>query len=408
MKDSQFEVTSQDDYIQLSPIGLFPHARGLQNVDKTALESLVKNFKSFFARLGRRFAGLPFYVGHPDVPGYEATYNDRKAYGWIMDLEAREDGLYGRPKWSAAGRDLIANGHYKFLSPTWNVERIGTNGERPVYRPTSLISVGLTNQPNLPVLPLANCDTPDHEPETLTGMAMKLINDRGTDEGQARASEANDEARMPNDPPSPRPAGAPPYPNVGDDVRSLTPNSDSDHNTGKAARPPFESEVVPGPPTGEPCNSTSSLAPRTSNPPSNGPFCALCASVVNNSAASPAAADARVAALETQIAQLQEHLFTTILDNAILDARIFPAERARWRAELEDDFEAAHQQLSNAKPRLPRAARTDALTPSGCGFSSFEEKQKRLLTLVNERMRTTGLSYHEAWLQVRAENPQLI
>src|SRR5580765_1064965 len=94
LRNSTFDLTSPlDGYIQLSPIGLFPHTRGLQNVDRTALENLVKNFKSFFSRLGRRFAGLPFYVGHPDIHDFQNTYTDRKAYGWIMDLQVRDDGL---------------------------------------------------------------------------------------------------------------------------------------------------------------------------------------------------------------------------------------------------------------------------------------------------------------------------
>src|SRR4051812_46991230 len=102
----------QKDYIQLTPLGLFPHPRGLQKVDETAIQALAKNFNSFMARLGRRFTGIPLYIGHPDVPGYENTYTDRKAYGWIMKLQPRSDGLYGLLKWSDAGADLIANGHF--------------------------------------------------------------------------------------------------------------------------------------------------------------------------------------------------------------------------------------------------------------------------------------------------------
>ena len=167
----------QSEYLQLSPVGIFPHARGYQNVDAGALSALVKNFNSFLARLGRRFAGVPFYIGHPDVPGYENIYTDRKAYGWIMDLELREDGLYGWPKWSAAGQDLIANGHFKFLSPYWEATKIGMKDGKPMFRPTVLISVGLTNEPNLPVLPLANSSDRAEEaaePVPLLGCALPI------------------------------------------------------------------------------------------------------------------------------------------------------------------------------------------------------------------------------------------
>jgi hypothetical protein len=48
------------------------------------------------------------------------------SYGWVMALESRDDGFYGQIKWSKAGNELLENAQ-------------------------SLISVGLTNQPNIPV-----------------------------------------------------------------------------------------------------------------------------------------------------------------------------------------------------------------------------------------------------------------
>ena len=118
-------VLLQDSWVQLSPYGDFPHGKGLQRVDRTAADTLVNNFHSFSGKLGRRFAGVPFYVGHPDVPGFENTYPDQKAYGWVMALESRDDGLYGQIKWSKAGNELLENAHYKFLSPYWEAAEIG-------------------------------------------------------------------------------------------------------------------------------------------------------------------------------------------------------------------------------------------------------------------------------------------
>lgn len=111
---------------------------------------------SLAARASRLFAGAPMFVGHPDVPQFSNQFPDRKAYGWIMELEARPDGLYGKMKWSAAGMELLQNGHYKFLSPYWEARQIGSENGQPVFEPLSLISAGLTNEPNLPVNPLAN------------------------------------------------------------------------------------------------------------------------------------------------------------------------------------------------------------------------------------------------------------
>lgn len=148
-----FEVL-QPEWVQLSPYGEFPHARGLQRVDREAAAGMARQFESFAARLGRLFGGLPFYVGHPDMVAGEGI--DRKAYGWVEGLEAREAGLFGRVKWSEAGLELLRQGHFKFLSPYWEAREIGREKGQRVYRPVALISVGLTNQPNLPVAPLAN------------------------------------------------------------------------------------------------------------------------------------------------------------------------------------------------------------------------------------------------------------
>src|SRR5258706_13670369 len=75
-----------------------------------------------------------------------------------MKLEARADGIYGQVKWSKPGLDLLENAHYKFFSPYWSAEEIPNHKGHPtkIFRPIALISVGLTNQPNLPLLPLAN------------------------------------------------------------------------------------------------------------------------------------------------------------------------------------------------------------------------------------------------------------
>jgi phage I-like protein len=116
---------------------------------------MAAQFASFRARLGRLFGGLPLYVGHPDLANANELA-DRKAYGWILELDARDDGLYGRAKWSEAGVDLLRNAHFKFLSPFWEAREIGFENGRRVYKPVALISAGLTNQPNIPVRPLAN------------------------------------------------------------------------------------------------------------------------------------------------------------------------------------------------------------------------------------------------------------
>lgn len=151
---SAFHLTDPQ-WLQLSPYGEFPHSRGLQQIDRAAAEGMVAQFNSFRARLGRLFGGLPVYVGHPDLANANELA-DRKAYGWLTELEAREEGLFGRAKWSEAGCELLQNAHYKYLSPYWEAREVANRDGRKIYQPVALISVGLTNQPNIPVRPLAN------------------------------------------------------------------------------------------------------------------------------------------------------------------------------------------------------------------------------------------------------------
>ncbi len=150
-----FEVL-QMEWVQLSPYGDFPHAQGLQRVTREGARGMERRFAALAGRAARLFAGAPMFIGHPDAGALASQYPDRKAYGWIMAIEAREDGLYGRMKWSAAGLELLGNGHYKFVSPYWEARPVGSEEGRTVFEPVALISAGLTNEPNLPVRPLAN------------------------------------------------------------------------------------------------------------------------------------------------------------------------------------------------------------------------------------------------------------
>jgi phage I-like protein len=145
-----------EEWVQLSPYGDFPHPKGIQRMNRVAAEGMANHFSRISSKLARLFAGVPFYVGHPDLPGLENEYPDTKAYGWVKGLEARDDGLYGKVEWSEPGKQMLANAHYKFLSPYWFGEPIGTEKGKTVYKPVELASVGLTNHPRIPVNPLAN------------------------------------------------------------------------------------------------------------------------------------------------------------------------------------------------------------------------------------------------------------
>ena len=146
-----------DRWFQVSPFGRFPHRVGIQVFDRQAANAIVSLFNSARDRLARLWRGLPIYIGHPDLD--PKTYPDHRKYGSVQQLEVRDDGLYAQARWSRAGREIVNDEHFDFPSPLWNMEPVPR--EAGAFRPVELISVGLTNRPNIANKPVgANTQTP--------------------------------------------------------------------------------------------------------------------------------------------------------------------------------------------------------------------------------------------------------
>jgi phage I-like protein len=107
-------------------------------------------------RDGRRFSyHAPAIVaafvsrGHHLPIDYEHATQNRApkgepapAAGWVVEVQARADGVWGRVEWTEAGRATVAAREYRYTSPVV----LALKGTRVA---TDLISVALTNQPNL-------------------------------------------------------------------------------------------------------------------------------------------------------------------------------------------------------------------------------------------------------------------
>jgi phage I-like protein len=63
------------------------------------------------------------------------------ARGWIVSLQARADGIWGKVDWTAAGRALVADKAYRFISPVIRHLADGTV--------TGILRASLVNAPNL-------------------------------------------------------------------------------------------------------------------------------------------------------------------------------------------------------------------------------------------------------------------
>ncbi|WP_456390251.1 phage protease [Profundibacter sp.] len=79
------------------------------------------------------------------------------AVGWIVELEARNAGLWGRVDWNETGRELIAGRAYRYISPVFKFAK--QTGEI-----TRMVSAALTNNPNLDLVAL-NSAGPEEENE---------------------------------------------------------------------------------------------------------------------------------------------------------------------------------------------------------------------------------------------------
>lgn len=142
------------------PYGEYPHPLGLQILDRMAATAMSEAFESLISKLRGMAAtkstfrsALPVYIGHPDDPSKAGQYLDGAAYAWITLIKPQETGVMFSCEWLADGEELIKSKKYLFFSPHWKMKPIP--GRAKAFRPFQLISIGLTNRPNIPVAPNA-------------------------------------------------------------------------------------------------------------------------------------------------------------------------------------------------------------------------------------------------------------
>ena len=137
-------------WIQLSPYGTFDHPSGKQVVSLRDGERCVKGTETLPFRL--KLKKIPVYIGHPDDPLFQTLpeHMNSTVYGHVTAMRSDSGGIWVKIRWTASGQELIDNGAYTHLSPRWLSEK-GSDGG---YHPVKLISVGLTQHPNLPVQPI--------------------------------------------------------------------------------------------------------------------------------------------------------------------------------------------------------------------------------------------------------------
>ena len=120
-------------WVQLVPAGTFSGSDGRGPYKVANAQALI----AASLPAGARLAIDENHATDLAAPRGEAA----PARGWIVELQARADGIWGRVEWNESGRALLADKAYRGISPVFETDKAGI-----VRR---LVRAALTNNPNL-------------------------------------------------------------------------------------------------------------------------------------------------------------------------------------------------------------------------------------------------------------------
>jgi len=147
------------EWIHLIPAG--PHIKGRDGRSFNMSKPL--DVVAAFKKLGQ---DLPIDVNHSTeikAPNGEAS----PAYGWVTDVEARADGIWGKVSWNKSGKAAVENRDYRYISPVFSAVK-------STKEVVDLLSVALTNQPNLRLTAL-NSQANASEEESMNPELLKAL-----------------------------------------------------------------------------------------------------------------------------------------------------------------------------------------------------------------------------------------
>ncbi|MGR3433500.1 MAG: phage protease [Shimia sp.] len=111
-----------------------------------------------------------------------ARGEEAPARGWVTSLAVVDGAIWGQVEWTEAGRAMVANREYRFVSPVFTHDKASGRIER-------LRSVGLTNLPNLHMEALNRAADPDTKENAMGPDLTKALGlAEGADEAQAVAA----------------------------------------------------------------------------------------------------------------------------------------------------------------------------------------------------------------------------
>lgn len=152
-------------WIMLLPAGSFSgrDGRGPYSVD--SMDGMRRVIEATVQRAGTTELVVDYdhQTQFSAVPGVGGM---APAAGWIKQVEARPDGIYGLITWTEKAAQAIRAGEYRYISPVYHHDKTGK-----VLR---LISAGLTNVPNLDLAAVAASAQQTQQDTTMKSIALAL------------------------------------------------------------------------------------------------------------------------------------------------------------------------------------------------------------------------------------------
>jgi phage I-like protein len=149
-------------WINLLPLGRLSTFDGREYVvDQAAVDSILTTWAAH---------GVDMVI---DYEHQTHTGDKAPAAGWIKELQAREDGIYGRVEWTEAASNHVAKKEYRYLSPVILIEKKSK-------RVLAITDMALTNTPRINDFPAIINSIGGSSMEKFLNALRKLL---GLDEG---------------------------------------------------------------------------------------------------------------------------------------------------------------------------------------------------------------------------------
>ena len=127
--------------VQICPVGDFPNGDRAQKCTEEALNRVVETWKA---------SGANDILVDFEHKAEAGGTSDTSAAAWVTNLRVEpERGLVGDFKMTDLGAEAVSNRRLRFLSVAWYVNK-------ETREPMRIVSIALTNKPNIPVDPILN------------------------------------------------------------------------------------------------------------------------------------------------------------------------------------------------------------------------------------------------------------